>query len=175
MKYMYELDYSNLNIDKEKFMANLEELHYKSPRNYYYSLEAIFRRLGYKGDMASILDDCKLIYENGIEGGYGKFVFFSDTKQFFEENRDTILDHLDDMAYQVLGSEDSSIVDLIYENTKSNKEYLKHGKDYLVDFIYDPQESCNSLYNMLVWMYVQDIINSLMEEDSEELLKGAIK
>ena len=42
MKYMYELDYSNLNIDKEKFMANLEELHYKSPRNYYYSLEAIF-------------------------------------------------------------------------------------------------------------------------------------
>lgn len=178
MKYMYELDYSNLNIDKEKFMANLEELHYKSPRNYYYSyysLEAIFRRLGYKGDMASILEDCKLIYENGIEEGYGKFVFFSDTKQFFEENRDTILDHLDDMAYQILGSEDSSIVDLIYETSKSSEGYLKHGKDYLVDFIYDPQENCNSLYNMLVWMYVQDVINFLMEEDSEKLLKGAIK
>ena len=79
------------------------------------------------------------------------------------------------MAYQLLGSEDSSIVDLIYENAKSNKEYLKHGKDYLVDFIYGPQERCDSLYNMLVWMYVQDIINYLMEEDSEELLKGAIK
>lgn len=175
MRYMYELDYTNLNIDKEKFMSNLEELHYKDPRDYYYSLEAIFKRLGYGGNMASILDDCKLIYENGIECGYGKFVFFSDTKQFFDENKEIILDHLDDRAYSLLGSEDSSIVDLIYENTKSNKEYLKYGKDYLADFIYDPQESCSRFYNMLVWMYVQDIIDSLMEEDSEELLKGAIK
>lgn len=175
MKYMYELDYSSLNIDKEKFMSNLEELHYKDPRDYYYSLEAIFKRLGYGGDMASILDDCKLIYENGIEEGYGKFVFFSDTKQFFNENKGIILDHLDDIAYQLLGSEDCSIVDLIYENTKSNKEYLKRGKEYLEEFIYDPQESCSRFYNMLVWMYVQDVIDSLMEEDSEKLLKGAIK
>ena len=147
MKCMYELDYNNLNIDKEKFMANLEELHYKDSRDYYYSLEEIFKRLGDGENISSILDDCKLIYENGIQSGYGKFVFFSDTKQFFEENRDTILNHLNDMAYQFLGSEDSSIVDLIYETSKSSKGYLKYGKDYLVDFIYDPQESCNSLYN----------------------------
>lgn len=172
---MYELDYTKLNIDKEKFMANLEELDYKKPKDFYQTLDPIFKRLGYGGDMASILDDCKQIYENGIECGYGEFIFFSETKEFFEENKEMILDHLDDMAYQLLDSEDSSIVDLIYENTKCNKEYLKRGKEYLEDFIYDPQESCNSFYNMLVWIYVQDIINSLMEEDSEELLKGAIK
>lgn len=175
MKYMYELDYSNLNIDKEKFMENLKKLHYKDPRDYYYSLEEIFKRLGDGENISSILDECKQIYEYGISEGYGKFVFFSDTVYFFHKNDGLIFDHLDDMAYQLLGSEDSSIVDLIYEISKCETGYLKHGKEYLEEFIRDPEMGCDRFYNMLVWMYVQDIINSLMEEDSEELLKGAIK
>ncbi|ARR02711.1 hypothetical protein CVIC8964_1322 [Campylobacter vicugnae] len=170
MKYMYELDYNDLDIDKEKFMANLEELHYKEPRNYYYSLEAIFKRLGDLDDgenIASILDECKLIYENGIECGYGKFVFFSDTKQFFCENKEVILEYLDYIADGISDTEGYSLVDFICE--------YKEGKKYLEDFIYDPEENCGSLYNLLVWIYVQFMIDSLMEEDSEELLKGAIK
>lgn len=175
MKYMYELDYTNLNIDKEKFMSNLEELHYKDPRYYYYSLEEIFKRLGDGENISSILDDCKQIYENGISEGYGKFVFFSDTVYFFHKNDKLIFDRLDDIAYQFLGSEDSSIVDLICETSKCKTGYLKHGKEYLEEFIRDPEMSCDRFYNMLVWLYVQDVVDTLMEEDSKELLKGAIK
>lgn len=170
MKYMYELDYTNLDIDKEKFMENLKELHHKAPRDYYYSLEEIFKRLGDLDggeNIASILDDCRQIYENGIECGYGKFVFFSDTKQFFCENKEVILEYLDCIADSIAYTEGYSLVDFICEHKK--------GKEYLEDFIYDPEENCGGLYNLLVWIYVQFMINSLMEEDSEELLKGAIK
>lgn len=179
MKYMYELDYNDLDIDKEKFMANLEELHYKEPRDYYYSLEAIFKRLGDLDDgenIASILDDCKQIYEHGISEGYGKFVFFSDTLLFFYQNEELIFDRLDNLAYSIGESEDYSLVDLICRNSRiCQAGYLSQGKEYLEEFIRDPETSCNRFYNMLVWMYVQDVIDTLMEEESEKLLKGAIK
>lgn len=175
MGYMYELDYTNLNIDKEKFMANLEEINYKKGKDYD-KLEAIFKRLGDGENISSILDECKLIYKNGIQDGYGKFVFYSDTKQFFHENKENILDYLDDMAYRKGGySQEYSIVDIICENSRYKKGYLEHGKEYLEEFIRDPEMSCGRLYNMLVWMYIQDLIDSLMEEESEYLLKGAIK
>lgn len=176
MKYMYELDYSNLNIDKEKFMSNLKELHYKDSINYYYSLEEIFKRLGDGENISSILDECKLIYEHGISQGYGKFVFTSDTLLFFYKNDKLIFDRLDNLAYQLLGSEDSSIVDLIcMYSEKCQAGYLSQGKEYLEEFIRDPETSCDRFYNMLVWLYVQDVVDTLMEEDSKELLKGAIK
>lgn len=170
MRYMYELDYQELDIDKEKFMANLEELRRKDPRYYCYGLEAIFKRLGNLDDgenMASVLDDCKQIYEHGIAEGYGKFIYYSDTFLFFHENDQLIFDYLDDMAWSMKGSEDYSIVDVICE--------IPNGKDYLEEFIRDPKNGCKRFYNLLVWVYVEGVIISLMEEDSEELLKGAIK
>lgn len=179
MKYMYELDYTNLNIDKDKFMDNLKELHYKDPRDYYYSLEEIFKRLGDLDNgenIASILDDCKLIYENGISEGYGKFVFFSDTLLFFHQNEGLIFDRLDNLAYSMGCSEDYPLVDLICRYSEiCQAGYLSQGKKYLEEFIRDPETSCNRFYNMLVWLYVQDVVDSLMEEDSKDLLKGAIK
>lgn len=179
MKYMYELDYTNLDIDKEKFMENLKELHHKDPRDYYYSLEEIFKRLGDLDggeNIANILDDCRQIYENGIECGYGKFVFFSDTLLFFYQNEGLIFDRLDNLAHDVGESEDYSLVDLICRYSRiCQAGYLSHGKEYLEEFIHDPETSCDRFYNMLVWLYVQDVVDTLMEEDSEELLKGAIK
>ena len=147
---IYELNYKNLNIDKEAFIEKLEDRGYSTVRE-------IFSYLG--DDIKEILYECRDIYQHGIQAGFGSFIYYSDTVKFYKDNEEEILDNLKELANSMYGDNETSLVTLLYEN--------EIFRIYLEEMIFGSPER---LYNEFTWIYVQGIINSIMEEDEYILL-----
>lgn len=151
MRCIYELEYRELNIDKEGFIKELEDRGYCRVRE-------IFSYLG--EDIEEILYTCFDIYHHSIEAGFGSFIYYSDTVKFYKDNEEEILDHLKELANSIYGDEETSLVTLLYEN--------EIHRIFLEEMIFGSPER---LYNLFTWIYVQDIVNSIMEEDEDILLE----
>ena len=151
MRCIYELEYRELNIDKEAFIEELEDRGYCRVRE-------IFRYLG--EDIEEILYTCFDIYHHSIEAGFGSFIYYSDTVKFYKDNEEEILKYLKELANSMYGDEETSLVTFLYEN--------EIYRIYLEEMIFGSPER---LYNLFTWIYVQDIVNSIMEEDEDILLE----
>lgn len=61
-------------------------------------ISKVIEQLGYE----ELNDECKEtlrdISRHGIDGGYGDFIYYADTVKFFNDNRDMILEHAQQLA-----------------------------------------------------------------------------
>lgn len=148
-----DIDYSEYEIDKEGFIKELEDRGYSTARE-------IFDYLG--NDIEDILCNCREITKHGIESGFCKFIYYSDTVKFYKDNEKEILEHLKKLTGFMYNDKDTSLITYLYEN----EVYRIYLEEMLLG---DPSR----LYNDFTWMYVQDIITRIMEEDDDVLLDYA--
>lgn len=63
---------------------------------------AVIEQLGYDSDEdQELIDLCTDITVNGIDGGYGQFVYYSDTSKFYEDNKADIIDLLKNLCEDI--------------------------------------------------------------------------
>ena len=163
MTNLYEIDFYNLeeensieSIDTRKFIANLEERGYELA-------EQIFARLGTckqdidRMDIIKVLQDCWEIYNHGINCGYGKFVYYNDTSEFFDEYPDTFIEYVENEAKELFFNSKNPLCQFF--------AMLDNGDEYIHDLM--EGFPVNKWKNDIVWMYVENFINRLMEDDAK--------
>lgn len=150
-----DIDYSEYIIDKEGFIKELEDRGYSTVRT-------IFDHLG--DDIEEILHKCKDIVVHGIESGFGSFIYYSDTVKFYKDNEEEILKHLKELTSSMANDEDedTSLITCLY-NDEICRIYLEEM------LLGDPSR----LYNNFTWIYVTDIVSSIMGEMDYVLLDYA--
>lgn len=148
-----DIDFSEYKIDKEGFIKELEDRGYSTVRT-------IFDHLG--DDIEEILWDCRGIITHGIESGFGSFIYYSDTVKFYKDNAKEILNHLKELTSSMCDDKDASLVTCLY-NDEVCRVYLEEM------LLGDPTR----LYNNFTWIYVTDIVSSIMSEDDDVLLDYA--
>lgn len=150
-----DIDFSEYKIDKEGFIKELEDRGYSTVRE-------IFDYLG--DDIEEILGDCRNIINHGIESGFGNFIYYSDTVKFYKDNAKEILEHLKELTSSMCDDEDqdTSLITCLYKDEVC--------RIYLEEMLLgDPTR----LYNNFTWIYVTDIVSSIMYEDDDVLLDYA--
>lgn len=150
-----DIDFSEYIIDKEGFIKELEERGYSTARD-------IFAYLG--DDIEEILYHCRGIVVHGIESGFGSFIYYSDTVRFYKEHAEVILEHLKELTRSMASDEDedTSLITCLY-NDEICRIYLEEM------LLGDPAR----LYNNFTWIYVTDIVSSIMGEMDYVLLDHA--
>lgn len=148
-----DIDFSEYEIDKEGFIKELEDRGYSTVRE-------IFDYLG--DDIDEILWHCRGIVLHGIESGFGSFIYYSDTVKFYKDNAKEILEHLKELTNSMCDDEDTSLITCLYKDEVCRV----HLEEMLLG---DPTR----LYNNFTWIYVTDIVSSIMSEDDDVLLDYA--
>jgi hypothetical protein len=71
-------------------------------------INAVVRQLGYRKITKECRETMSDICNNGIDGGFGKFIYYSDTVNFFKKNRAAIVEAVEEMANEL--GEDSAVM-----------------------------------------------------------------
>lgn len=148
-----DIDFSEYEIDKEGFIKELEDRGYSTVRE-------IFDYLG--DDIEEILWECRGIAKHGIESGFGNFIYYRDTVKFYKDNAEEILNHLKELTSSMYKDKDTSLITCLY-NDEVCRVYLEEM------LLGNPDR----LYNNFTWIYVTDIVSSIMDEDDDVLLDYA--
>lgn len=136
-------------------MANLTELQQK-----------VINQLGYdelNEESAQTLHD---MAKYGIDGGYGGFIYYSETCQFFEDNKDLIMAQLLEdrwsIGYSSLTEMLSSFKCLIDVDTYNIEQFLINPDD-------ESNEDEITLKNGLAW-YAAETVAYQLDEEIEKIL-----
>ena len=65
-------------------------------------INAVIENLGYDDlNDPDCIEDLKNITNHGIDGGFGGFIYYSETTNFFNENRKEIIELVKDMSFEL--------------------------------------------------------------------------
>lgn len=123
--------------------------------------QAVIEQLGY----TEVDEDCKgeleTIYEHGVNGGFGGFIYYTDTIEFFDDNRESILLELADMADQ-LGE---SVPDMVKGfNCLNDDHETKHAVDCVLMGIDCDEADETQVKNALAWFAAEQVAYQLAGE-----------
>ena len=158
MSNFYEQDFEGLfdenEVDIRAFIKKLKE--------YIPLFDEIVIQMGYnseiyinKYDLMEVLKEMDTIYHHGCSSGICGFIYYNETKKFFDENRDEIIDSYKDIADNLGESFDKMV---------SN---FRNGGDYIIDLL----EGGSRLKNDLVWGYLENKVGYLFDSNFKEFEK----
>jgi len=120
--------------------------------------ERVINQLGYD----ELTDECKEtlsdISNHGASGGFSGFIYYSETLEFFNNNKTEILDHLETMAYD-LGEETFKMVTgfgAIKDNNLTTTDIAKA--------IYESDDENEGIVkNVLTWYALEETAHAITE------------
>ncbi|TEY00689.1 hypothetical protein [Campylobacter sp. US33a] len=153
MAYLYEIDFDEFfeknEVDLDSFIQACE--------NNFPLFREVANQAGFdledKDDVAGFMRYLQDIYKspNGMSAGFGGFVYYTETNNFFEDNAEKIVDYLKDFSYG-LGEDLDTFV-----------SKFKNGGDYIEDALLNDG---THLKNDLVWVYIENSTYNLMDSVS---------
>lgn len=105
----------------------------------------------------------KNIIDNGIQGGFPGFTYYDDTVKFFDDNRDLILDALQDDAND-FGEELFSMI----ANFNCLKSYDFSTVD-IAEAIYYNSDNSVVIKNALAWYAAEKAVHSMESDINEKI------
>ena len=116
--------------------------------------QAVIEQLGYTELDEECISTLKDVSNYGAGGGYGQFVYHTDTVKFAEDNLSDIKSHLKDMADNI-GSD--GIYSLIASFT-----CIDLNVDHVADTINDPEsDDYTQVMNALAWYALEETAREL--------------
>lgn len=117
--------------------------------------EKVISQLGFD----ELDEDCKTtlqdIAHHGISGGFGGFIYYSETVDFFNDNKDLILEQLEEMAF-ALGEDTFTMVSKF--NCLSGQELTALE---VVEAIYNDTDDSTQVRNALAWFAAEEVAHQL--------------
>jgi len=118
--------------------------------------QAVIDQLGC--DETELHDTCSDITNHGIDGGFGGFIYYTDTIAFAEANKAGILSMAREMASD-MG------VDGAYSLIASFNCLDDMNGDNVADAIHDPEhEDYTQVMNALAWYAAEEVARSIVDE-----------
>ena len=161
MSNFYEQDFEELfdenEVDIEAFIKKIKE--------YIPLFDEIATQMGYnniytdKYDLMYVLKEMDTIYHHGCSSGICGFIYYNETEQFFDKNKEEIINSYRELARD-LG-----------ENFDAMVSHFNNGGNYILELL----EGNNRLKNDLVWGYLENKVGYLFDSNFEEFEKYFVK
>lgn len=107
------------------------------------------------GGIERFNDNFQDIARHGIAGGYGGWIYYSETVKFFKSNRTLIIEYVEDLAEQL----DTNVIDLVKNFKCLNDNY---SVSEIGQALYNPRtkiEGVDCVYNTLAWVIIEELAN----------------
>lgn len=141
-------------------MTNLTELQQK-----------VIEQLGYDELNKEAAQTLKDMANYGIDGGFTGFIYYSETCKFFDDNKDLILEALENLACE-LGDDMLSMI-THFNCLTDNQHKPLYTQTEVMNAIYnEDDENETTIKNALAWAVAEQVAWELGEE-VENILKNA--
>jgi len=126
--------------------------------------KAVIEQLGYEELDEECKDDLKQVAEHGAAGGYGKFVYYSDTVKFFNDNRNALLQLLKEKSEENC---ECGMIGMVKSFNCLNDNY---SEDEIGEVLFDP--ACENdaevqVKNAMAWFALEDLAYEVSSEGEE--------
>ena len=123
--------------------------------NYLKLAEAVIDQMGGRQDFRESASD---IVNHGIDGGFGGFIYYSDTCDFYDKNKKLILKHLEDIA-DAMGQNTIEVVESFGCLRQIEKGEVQKFFIYCGESEYD-----SNIKNALAWYAAEEVCRAYIEE-----------